>query len=75
MEINKETGYILVPYDIKTNIIPLVNENIYVYGQYVRVIEIENYNNVNILLHLEESIVVPDSRYTTDIININEYIK
>lgn len=60
--------------DIKTNIIPLVNEKIYVYGQYVKIIEIEKYNNIT-LLHLEESIVVPDSRYTSDIINLNEYIK
>lgn len=60
---------------MKNNKLPIVNESILIYGQYVKVIEIENYNNGNILLHLEESIVVPDSRYTTDIININEYIK
>lgn len=51
---------------MKNNKLPIVNESILIYGQYVKVIEIENYNNDNILLHLEESIVVPDSRYSIE---------
>lgn len=54
---------------------PLVGESILIYGQSVKIIEIEKFNDDTTLLHLEESIVVPDVRYTTDVINLNEYIK
>lgn len=54
---------------------PLVGESILIYGQSVKIIEIEKFNDDTTLLHLEESIVVPDVRYTTDTINLNEYIK
>ena len=54
---------------------PLVGVSILIYGQSVKIIEIEKFNDDTTLLHLEESIVVPDVRYTTDVINLNEYIK
>ena len=60
---------------MKINKHPLLNKSIFVYGQEVKVVNIEEFDNDNIFLHLEEPIVVPDWRYTTDIINLNEYIK
>ena len=55
--------------------ISLIGENIFIYGQIAKIVEVEKINNKTTLLHLEKPIVVPDSRYTTDVINLNEYIK
>ena len=55
--------------------IPLIGENIFIYGQIAKIVEVEKFNDETTLLHLEKPIVVPDSRYTTDVINLNEYIK